>query len=191
MSAPDPVPPPSPGLAPAHPLPAPGAPPAPVPGAPRPLGPDARALQRERVVDVLWDLQQARGWLDDEAVAIAARECDLTPEEVDEIATFYNLLLRRPAGRVRLFVCDSISCHLSGGDQLMARLSEVLGIAPGEVTPDGQVGLLPTVCLGHCEKAPCLLAGETVHGPCGTSRTEVESLIRKVLDGRGPAQSQG
>ncbi len=175
----------------AFPLPAPGSPPAPVAGAPRPLGPDERALRRERIVDVLWALQEERGWIDDEAVARAASECGLTEEEVDEIATFYNLLLRRPAGRVRLYVCDSISCHLRGGDELMARLAETLGIAPGEVTADGQIDLLPTVCLGHCEKAPCVLAGETVHGPCGTGRAEVETLIRKVLDGRGPAQGQG
>ncbi len=158
--------------------------------APRPPGPDERALKRERVVDVLWALQEERGWLDDEAVAAAARECDLTPEEVDEIATFYNLLLRRPGGRTRLFVCDSISCHLNGGDELMARLAEALGIAPGGVTPDGQVGLLPTVCLGHCEKAPCLLAGEAVHGPCATGRAEVAALLGRILDGRGPAQGQ-
>jgi NADH-quinone oxidoreductase subunit E len=152
------------------------------------LGPDAKALKREKVVDVLWALQEERGWLDDEAVRLAAAECDLTPLEVDEIATFYNLLLREPAGRTRIFVCDSISCHLRGAGKLMEQITQVLGIQPGQVTPDGAIGLLPIVCLGHCERAPCLLAGETIHGPCGVDRQAVETLIERIKNDRRPAQ---
>jgi NADH-quinone oxidoreductase subunit E len=152
------------------------------------LGPDDKAQKREKIVDVLWALQKQRGWIDDEAVKLAAVECDLTPSEVDEVATFYNLLLRQPAGRTTILVCDSISCELTGGAALMQQLSAALGIQPGEVTPDGEIGLLPIVCLGHCEKAPCLLAGETVHGPCGTDRTAVQTLLQRIRDGRGSSQ---
>lgn len=154
------------------------------------LGPDDRALKREKVVDALWALQKERGWIDDEAVKIAAKECDLTPIEVDEVATFYNLLLRAPAGRTPIFVCDSISCELCGSRALVQRLTEVLGIQVGEVTKDGEFGLLPIVCLGHCEMAPCLMAGETIHGPLATDRASVESLLQRIRDGRSPSQSQ-
>ena len=116
----------------------------------RVLGPDPRALKRERIVDILWALQDARGWLDDEAICLAAAECDLTPQETDEVATFYNLLLRRPAGRTRIFVCDSISCEFRGAGELMRELAATLHVEPGEVTADGQFTLLPIVCLGHC-----------------------------------------
>jgi NADH-quinone oxidoreductase subunit E len=151
------------------------------------LGPDSRALKREKIVDVLWELQEKRGWIDDEAVRLAAAECDLTPAEVDEVATFYNLLLREPAGRTKIYVCDSISCEVCDGENLMQRVSETLGIRPGETTPDGEFTLLPIVCLGHCEKAPCLLAGETVHGPCETTRAAVEALIQRIRNERGSA----
>ena len=152
------------------------------------LGPDTKALKREKIVDVLWDLQQKRGHIDDEAVRLAAAECDLTPLEVDEIATFYNLLLREPAGRTRIFVCDSISCEIRGARKLIEQLSAVLGVSLGKVTADGAYGLLPIVCLGHCERAPCLLAGETIHGPCGVDRASVETLIARIKNDRGPAQ---
>ena len=157
-------------------------------GALRVLGPDERALKRERIVDVLWSLQKQRGFIDDEAVKLAAAECDLTPLEVDEIATFYNLLLRRPAGRRQIYVCDSISCELCGAAKLIEQLSRVLGVRLGEVTPDGEFGLLPIVCLGHCERAPCVLAGETVHGPLQTDRASVEALLQRIRDERGSAQ---
>ena len=50
------------------------------------LGPQEKDRLREQIVDVLWELQEARGWIDDEAVRIAAERCALTPAEVDEIA---------------------------------------------------------------------------------------------------------
>lgn len=144
------------------------------------LGPDERAVAREHVVDALWEEQQRHGWIDDAAVARVAERCLMTPAEVDEVATFYNLLFRSPAGKKVVFVCDSISCHLTGGDALMERVSAELGIAPGETTPDGEITLLPIVCLGHCEKAPCLLAGETIHGPCATDAASVRALVGKI-----------
>jgi NADH-quinone oxidoreductase subunit E len=152
------------------------------------LGPDDKALKREKIVDVLWALQKQRGHLDDEAIRLAAEQCDLTPAEVDEVASFYNLLLRRPAGRRQIFVCDSISCELTGTQQLIAAIERQLGAKLGEVTADGEFGLLPIVCLGHCEKAPCLLANEKVYGPCRTDDESVRVLLQRIRDERSPAQ---
>ena len=155
------------------------------------LGPDERALKRERIVDVLWEIQEKHGWIDDEGVRKAAIECDLTPQEVDEVATFYNLLLRSPAGRTKIYVCDSISCDLCGASRLIEELEGALGIKLGETTATQEFTLLPIVCLGHCEMAPCLLAGETVHGPLETSRAAVQALIQRIRNERGSAPRQG
>jgi NADH-quinone oxidoreductase subunit E len=155
------------------------------------LGPDEKARKRERIVDVLWEIQQRHGWIDDEGVRRAGQECDLTPQEVDEVATFYNLLLRRPAGRTKIYVCDSISCDLCGADQLIAGLEKALGIKLGETTADREFTLLPIVCLGHCEKAPCLLAGEAVHGPLALDAGAVQGLIQRIRNERGTAPSGG
>ena len=163
---------------------------APGAGEGRSLGPDEAARRRERIIDVLWELQQERGWLDDHAVRRAGEECGLTPLEVDEVATFYNLLLRRSAGRVPIFVCDSISCELNGASRLIELLSRRLGIGLGEVTPDGAFGLLPIVCLGHCELAPCLLAAETIHGPCALDEDSVARLLEEIRNGSGPARRE-
>lgn len=149
------------------------------------LGPDDKAQKREKIVDVLWALQEKRGWISDDDVRAAAAECDLSPAEVDEVATFYNLLMRRPAGKMKVFVCDSISCELRGSDRLMERMSAALGIQPGETTPDGAITLLPICCLGHCELAPCLLAGKDIHGPCGTDAASVDALVQRIKKDAG------
>jgi NADH-quinone oxidoreductase subunit E len=158
------------------------------PGVRHELGPDEKALKREKIVEVLWGMQQRHGWISDESVKIAAVECALSPEEVDEIATFYNLLFRSPANKIKLFVCDSISCHLTGADALMGEISKQLGIPPGGNTPDGVFTLVPIVCLGHCEKAPCVLAGENVYGPLRPDAASVRELLQRIKDDRGPAQ---
>lgn len=148
------------------------------------LGPDDKALKREKIVDVLWALQKERGYIDDEAVKLAAAECALTPLEVDEVATFYNLLLRRPAGRRQIFICDSISCELRGAENLIAEITKQLGAKMGEVTADGEFGILPIVCLGHCEMAPCLLANERVQGPLATDPESVRKMLQGIRDDR-------
>jgi len=144
------------------------------------LGPDEKARAREKIVDVLWSIQQKKGWIDDESLKAAAVECMLSPQEADEVATFYNLLFRRPVGKRVVFVCDSISCELTGGAMLMQNLCSELNVKPGEITEDGELTVLPIVCLGHCERAPCLLAGETVHGPLTADREAMRELVAKI-----------
>jgi len=144
------------------------------------LGPDEKARAREKIVDVLWSIQQKKGWIDDESLKAAAVECMLSPQEADEVATFYNLLFRRPVGKRVVFVCDSISCELTGSAMLMQNLCSELNVKPGEITEDGELTVLPIVCLGHCERAPCLLAGETVHGPLTADREAMRELVAKI-----------
>jgi len=152
------------------------------------LGPDERAVKREHIVDALWEIQQKKGWIDDASLAEAAARCALTPAEADEVATFYNLLFRSPVGKRVIFVCDSISCELMGGPALMEALCAELKIRPGETTADGEFTILPIVCLGHCEQAPCALAGETVHGSLGTDRAAVSALVQKIREDRAAAR---
>ncbi|RNC66345.1 MAG: NADH-quinone oxidoreductase subunit NuoE [Desulfuromonadales bacterium] len=119
---------------------------------------------REAAVDVMKELQRHYGWLTDEAVAEAAELLGLTPLQVEELATFYEMIYRRPVGRRVIHVCDSISCWALGGESLMAHLARQLGIEPGGTTADGMFTLLPCCCLGNCGDAPTLMIGDTLYG---------------------------
>lgn len=108
-------------------------------------------------IDALKVVQRHRGWISDEVLEDIAGVVDMTPEDLDRVATFYNLIFRQPVGRHVIFVCDSISCFLTGGDTVMGYLRHKLQIEPGQTTADGKFTLLPTVCLGHCEQAPVMM----------------------------------
>ena len=42
-------------------------------------------------------------------------------------------------------------------------MCDKLGIRPGETTKDGKLTVELAECLGACEFAPCMLAGDTLH----------------------------
>jgi NADH-quinone oxidoreductase subunit E len=124
----------------------------------------AAVTNREAVVDVLKALQTHYGWLTDDAVEEAAALLGLTPLQVDELATFYEMLYRRPVGKRVIHVCDSISCWAMGGETLLAHLARSLDVQPGGTTADGLFTLLPCCCLGNCGEAPTLMVDDTLHG---------------------------
>jgi len=119
---------------------------------------------REAAVDVMKELQRHYGWLTDEAVTEASRILGLSPLQVEELATFYEMIYRRPVGKQMIHVCDSISCWNMGGESLLERLAAHLGISVGETTRDGMFTLLPCCCLGNCGQAPTMMVGDNLYG---------------------------
>lgn len=96
-----------------------------------------------------------------QAVVEIAELLELAPAEVQDTLTFYGFFQQdKPHGRTRAWVCRSISCHLRGADQLLEHLCHQAHVRPGETTRDGKLTLEYAECLGACEHAPCILAGE-------------------------------
>ncbi len=137
---------------------------------------------RELVVDVLFALQAHYGYVTDKAVQEAADLLGMTPMEVDEVATFYTFVYRRPVGKYVIHVCDSVICWLEGGQSLQEYLSHKLAIAPGETTEDGLFTLLPVCCIGYCDRAPAMLINRKVYGPLTTEG--IDRLLAELRDGR-------
>jgi NADH-quinone oxidoreductase subunit E len=116
--------------------------------------------KRAGALYVLQFLQQKYGHLHDEAIAEASGLCGLSATQLDELVTFYSLLLRRPAGRTVVRICDSIACHLAGTPALLAQAEQLTGVPLGAVSADGALTVMPHVCLGLCDRAPAALVGE-------------------------------
>ena len=121
--------------------------------------PQKRALS----IDALKVVQRHRGWVSDESLRDVAELLEMSPDELDNVATFYNLIFRRPVGRHVILMCDSISCWVMGYDQIREHLKSRLGIGLGETSADGRFTLLPIVCLGACDHAPVLMIDNDLH----------------------------
>jgi len=127
--------------------------------------------RKSAAIDAMMIVQRHRGWVSDESLGAIAHLLGMSVENLDSIATFYNLIFRKPVGRHVVMVCDSVSCYVMGADSVRERIETHLGIGLGQTTADGRFTLLPIVCLGACDKAPTMMIGDELVG-----NVEVESL---------------
>jgi NADH-quinone oxidoreductase subunit E len=114
-------------------------------------------------IEALKIIQHHRGWVSDESVAELAEFLGMSSAGLDNVATFYNIILRKPVGRHVIFVCDSITCFVKGYGSILDYFREKLNIGFGETTPDNRFTLLPIPCLGTCDHAPAMMVDEDLH----------------------------
>lgn len=121
--------------------------------------PDKRSV----CIDAMKIVQRHRGWVSDESLRDVAGYLGMSVDELDGVATFYNLIFRKPVGRHVIMMCDSVSCWIMGCDRVREHLVSRLGIRFGETTADKRFTLLPVVCLGACDHAPVMMVDEDLH----------------------------
>jgi NADH-quinone oxidoreductase subunit E len=119
--------------------------------------------RRAVCIDALKIVQRHRGWISDESLHDVAQLLEMSLDELEGVATFYNLLYRKPVCRHVVLLCDSVSCWIMGYNRLRERLCSKLGVRVGETTADGRFTLLPIVCLGTCDHAPAMMVDEDLH----------------------------
>lgn len=118
-----------------------------------------------------------------QAIPELATMLELSPAEVYDTLTFYGFFKSSPCGKVRAWVCRSISCALRGGEEVLDALSKTLGVAPGETTADGKITLEFGECLGLCDFAPAMLAGARVYKNLEAERAgEVAAELRRQAE---------
>ena len=121
------------------------------------------ARKQSACIDALKTLQRSRGWVSDESLRELAEFLEMTPDELDAVATFYNLIFRKPVGRHVILICDSISCWMMGCERIREHLTARLGIGLGETSADGEFTMLPVPCLGACDHAPVVMIDDETY----------------------------
>ena len=111
-------------------------------------------------IDALEIVQSSRGWVSDECLQAIAKHLEMSSEELEGVATFYNLIYRRPVGDNVVLFCDSVSCWINGCDDIKEMISQKLGVDYGDTTSDNAYTLLPVPCLGACDRAPVMMVGD-------------------------------
>jgi NADH-quinone oxidoreductase subunit E len=134
--------------------------------------------KRAACLEALKIVQKHRGgWVSDESLRDLAPVLEMSVDELDNVATFYNLIFRQPVGRHVILLCDSVSCWIMGYQGLLKQMNEQLGITFGETTPDGRFTLLPNPCLGTCDHAPAMMVGEDLYQDLRPER------VAEILEG--------
>ena len=123
------------------------------------LYPDKQAVGLEALKIV----QKHQGWVSDESMLAISKYLDIPIGDLEGVATFFNLVYRKPVGRNVILFCNSVSCWIMGCKSIRAHINYKLGIDFGETTQDGDFTFLPVPCLGDCDRAPVMMVGDDLH----------------------------
>jgi NADH-quinone oxidoreductase subunit E len=128
-------------------------------------------------IEALKIVQKHRRWVSDECLVAVAELLELSPAQLEGVATFYNLIYRQPVGKTVIHYCNSVTCWMLGSDQVRERLCRHLNVELGEMSEDGDYTILPIVCLGACDHAPVVMVGDEL-------RLDItEDAVNEILGG--------
>jgi NADH-quinone oxidoreductase E subunit len=113
--------------------------------------------KRSAILAALYLVQEQQGYLTANGMRHVAGILDMTPAEVEDVATYYVMFYREPVGKYVLQVCRTLSCALMGAERVTELLSEKLGLKVGETDKSGLFTLLEFECLGACDRAPIVM----------------------------------
>lgn len=113
---------------------------------------------------ILHAMQEAFGYVPQDAVPMIAQALNLSRAEVHGTVTFYHDFRHELAGKHVVKVCVAEACQAAGGDKTSAKVAKALDCAFGETRPDGQVTLEPIYCLGLCSCAPSAMVNGRLIG---------------------------
>ena len=116
------------------------------------------------LMPVLQQAQDLYGYLPIEVQTMIAEGLEISIEEVYQVVTFYAQFSLSPKGEVNISVCLGTACYVKGSQKILDKITEILGIEPGECTSDGRFSLEACRCIGACGLAPVMTVNDEVFG---------------------------
>lgn len=143
--------------------------------------------KRSAVMPLLYLAMSEEGWLTEKGMEQVGLLVDMTPAQVQAVASFYTMYKRERTGRYLVSVCTSISCMLLGSDDVLHAIEDEAGVPAGETDEEGTVSVEHVECIGACGGAPALQVNyEMIEGVTPDKGRELVRWLRdtspEVLD---------
>ncbi len=127
---------------------------------------DRYGSNKEAIIQILLDAQTEARWLSRAILERVSKKLGIPLNHVYNITTFYKHYSLLPKGRHSIEVCLGTACHIRGAVRLLDRVSQAIGVGPGETTPDEKFTLSTVNCLGCCALGPAMVVdGEYMSNP--------------------------
>jgi bidirectional [NiFe] hydrogenase diaphorase subunit len=131
--------------------------------------------RQDTLIEVLHAAQKLFGFLEPALLHFVAQQLKLPPSRVYGVATFYHLFTLEPRGRHTCIVCTGTACYVKGANNLLAAVSQAVGVEPGQTTSNGELTLRTVRCLEPCGIAPVAVLDGAVH-----AHETPETLLEQV-----------
>jgi NADH-quinone oxidoreductase E subunit len=116
------------------------------------------------LLPALWMVQEARGWVSQEAMVEVADVLGITPAYVKGVVTFYTMYHQHPVGRYFIQVCTTTPCNVCGAEDVVGAFLKHTGCEElGVTSADGKYTVIEVECLGACGFAtPVMINSEFI-----------------------------
>lgn len=144
------------------------------------------------VIPVLQAMQKTFKFLPEAALRRVCEISDITPAQIEGVASFFSQFRRSPVGKHMISVCDGTACHVKGSEAVYYSVLKDLGIKDGDTDADGLFTVQKVACLGCCTLAPAVQIDETTYGHVRTDT--VSDMITDFIENeanRIPRKFQG
>ena len=138
------------------------------------------AGDKSNLMAVMQEAQGIYGYLPREVQVMIAEGMDVSLEKVYGVATFYAQFSLSPKGEYDISVCLGTACYVKGSQQILDKISEVLGIGAGECTADGKFSLEACRCIGACGLAPVFTINGEVYGK--VTADDIPGILAKYMN---------
>lgn len=142
---------------------------------------DRYQAQSSYLIGILQDIQAEFRYLPREALERVSQRMEIPLSRIWSVATFFRAFSLKPRGRNILTICMGTACHVRGAPNLVEEAKRVLGVGPGETTPDLEYTVETVNCLGCCALAPVVVLNERYHG--GMTPRKLSSLLQGKKEG--------
>jgi len=129
------------------------------------------------LMPVLQKAQSIYGYLPIEVQKKISEGMDVSLAEIYGIITFYSQFLLNPKGEVSISVCMGTACYVRGAGGILDKISENLGIKPGDTSSDGRYSIEGVRCIGACGLAPVITINGDVYGRLKTE--DIDGILEK------------
>lgn len=137
--------------------------------------------RRSAVMPLLYLAMSEEGWLTEKGMEQVGLLVDMTPAQVQAVASFYTMYKRDRTGRYLISVCTSISCMLLGSDDVMHAVEDESDVPAGETDLDGVLSVEHAECIGACGGAPAVTVNyELIEGITSEKARELVRWLRNT-----------
>ncbi len=143
---------------------------------------DRFGKNRNRLMDILIDIQAELGYISQEATIQIAHELGISKVDVEQTISFYHFLSQKPTGKFSIYLNNSVVANMMGRSEIVEALEQEAGCKFGEVSGDGLIGLFNTSCIGMNDQEPAAI----INGHVFTKLTpfRVKEIIKDIKKGK-------
>ena len=140
---------------------------------------DRYASEKTPLIMILSDVQREYGYVPLDVQKIISAKTGISVAEIYGVVTFYSLFSLVPKGKYVIGCCLGTACYVKGAQKIIDQFCEILGIQPGQTTPDGLFSIDSLRCIGACAAAPAVTINGRVY-----ARVKVDDVAQIIASYR-------